>query len=45
MCNENKIKPAVNKLLMKTIKTKGIIIIIINDVLSLGIAHTLLGSH
>lgn len=45
MCNENKIEPALNKLLLKIIKTKGIILFCLNDVLSLGIAHTLLGSH
>jgi hypothetical protein len=45
--NENKIEPALNKLLLKIIKTKGIILFyfIVNDVLSLGIAHTLLGSY
>jgi hypothetical protein len=45
MCNENKIEPALNKLLLKIIKSKGIIYLFFNDVLSLGIAHTLLGSH
>jgi hypothetical protein len=37
MCNENKIEPALNKLLLRIIITKGIILFFLNDVLSLGI--------
>jgi hypothetical protein len=40
MCNENKIKPTLNKLLLKIIKTKGYNLFFFNDALSLGIAHT-----
>jgi hypothetical protein len=45
MCNENKIELALNKIASENNQNQRYNYYYFSDVLSLGIAHTLLGSH